>query len=65
LAGQFTTNLTDAQRHHSHARPREALIVQSAAQTQKAADFIIGTKFDEAPASTPPEVDLINCRALV
>ena len=27
------------------------LIVQAAAQAQKAADFILGTKFDEAPAS--------------
>jgi antirestriction protein ArdC len=27
------------------------LIVQAAAQAQKAADFILGTKFDEAPAN--------------
>jgi antirestriction protein ArdC len=27
------------------------LIVQAAAQAQKAADFILGTKFEEAPAT--------------
>ena len=32
------------------------LIVQAAAQAQKAADFILGTKFDGTPASEPAEV---------
>jgi antirestriction protein ArdC len=31
----------------------KTLIVQAAAQAQKAADFILGTKFDETPASEP------------
>ncbi len=33
------------------------LIVQAAAQAQKAADFILGTKFDGTPASEPAAVD--------
>jgi len=32
------------------------LIVQAAAQAQRAADFILGTKFNEAPASEPAAV---------
>jgi len=31
----------------------KALIVQAAAQAQKAADFILGTKFDGTPANEP------------
>ena len=34
----------------------KALIVQAAAQAQKAADFILGTKFDGTPASEPSAV---------